>query len=713
MALFTHDDAIILGMLFAKYFSCLLYRNDSGGAHSYVPKPRGSSYVIYGDGRGGNIDSGWLGRAGKPGFADSLLGATNASKPGGAGTMTAPGRGGKEGGFKIGGSAPDFAPQGGGGAGLFGGGSGYFQGGGGGGSSLCLGGAFFNICQSSDYLASIFLTESKEQFILPAGIQQMAWVDADLNLYGANELMRYLSCKFSQYYANIIPDRLFVNPISFIQDPEAELLRANALAVKVRNTYTYGEGNGAVYITFGPNGHQLFEYDYNLIAEGFDFDTPGHLDYRYKIQILQDELGNDYTATTYDIEVPVLTASNELVDVDIWCLGAQGGNYLSDSYFNDSANSYYMYGGFGGNIQGRFKMLPGTRIRVKLGERGYKRKGYRALNGGGAGDGGCTGGGGVTYVCTINEDETDGNMIIAAGGGGGCFGFADLRVPDPFYVMIPGGDATQNPGTDGEAVTYDVNATEKFMVNDRSIVYVEFMYYTPTDLTEDGKAKCIISIQNGLDGTLVDLIDLNPEMGSARFIYELDQIYATGTASHEVTIDCVISSKEAMTIGGKVTIRVETKVTTADEKDLETNYNFNKNNELISLNDDIRLSFRNNFLPSTNDFLIITDVIRLWYESTPQPIYISNTEELSVLDVIRNIINNVMVEVYRIGEQITIDEVVRKLLEYHLGSEIHLSNIDTATIESVVRDILKNASTNKQPIIDSNEAEEEVRIWFE
>ena len=712
MALFTHDDAIILGMLFAKYFSCLLYRNDSGASQSYVPKPRGSSYSVYGDGRGGNIDSGWLGRAGKPGFADSLLGATNASKPGAPGTITAPGKGGKEGGFKIGGSASTYAPQGGGGAGLFGGGSGYFQGGGGGGSSFCLGGAFFNICQSSEYLSSIFLTENKEQFILPAGIQKMAWVDADLSLSGANELMRYLSCKFTGYYTLLVPDSLFINPISFLQDPIAEQLRANALAVQVRNIYTYGEGNGSVYITFGPDGHQLFEYDYNLIAKGFDFDTPGNLDYRYKIQILQNEEGQDYTATTYDIEVPTLTASNELVDVDIWCLGAQGGNYYSDTYYDEGGNAYYMYGGFGGNIQGKFKMLPGTKIRVKLGERGYKLRAYQSINGGGAGDGGCTGGGGITYVCYVNEDDTDGNMIIAAGGGGGCFGFADMRIPDPFYIMIPGDDATQNPGTDNEAVTYDVNATDKFMVNDRSIVYVEFMYYTPTELTADGKAKCIISIQNGLEGTLVDIIDINPTMGSAQFIYELDQIYAPGTASHEVTIDCVISSKETMTIGGKVTIRVETKVTTDDKKDPSINYNFNKSTELVKLNDDIRLSFKNNYLPSTNDFLIVTDIFRLWFESTPQPIYISNTEEIAVLDIIRNIINNVMVDYYRIGEQITVDEIVRKVLEYHFGSEIHLSNVDTATIESVIRDILKTATPSTTPITESSSAEETVRIWF-
>lgn len=699
-------------MLFAKYFSCLLYRSDSGGSGSYIPVPRGSTFTNFGDGRGGNRESGWLGRSGKPGFADSLFGVTDTSKPGSPGTFSGGGSGGKRGGFKFGGSAPAFAPQGGGGSGLFGGGSGLFQGGGGGGSSFCIGDTFLTVCRDNEFLADIFLNNDYSKFKDIDRIIGAGWIDVDVVTGSANELMRYLSCQFYNYYAKIIPDSIFINPVLYASNPEAEKLRAGELANRVRSLYTYGRGSGAVYITFNPDGHQLFQYDYNLVAKGFDFDTENTLDYRYRIDTVLDEKEEEYTKTSYIIEVPALNGPNEPVSVDIWCLGAQGGNYLSDVSYNDSINAQYMYGGFGGSIQGRFNILPGTKLKVSLGERGSARRGYKAINGGGAGDGGCTGGGGITYVAYMLDEDTEGNMIIAAGGGGGCFGFADGHIPDPFYIDVPTGSSTQNPGG-SNTVAYDVSATDKFWVNDKSIVYVEFMYYTPAELTEDAKAKCVISIQNGLEGTLVDVIDIKPNMGNAQFVYELNQIYAENTPTHEVTIDCVITSKEAMTIGGKVNIRVETKTTTNDPISAEPQYNFKKNIELIETIEDVRLTLKNNQIANPKDFLMIVDAVRIWFVETPSTtIFISNTDEIEVVDTIRNILRTAIVEKYKIGEEITVDEIVRHIIKVY-GLDINIRNIDEASLIDIIRDIITGNGKESTPIVESEEAGDVVRIWFE
>lgn len=561
MALFQHEDFIILGMLFAKYFPAYIYDFSngawgggswSGSGGSWIP----NFIVKYGTGRGGIITqaSDADGDDGRPGVSDNATGVADPSLAGGKGTLTSPGDGLHKGQFGFGGNAQEsvngWTSSAGGGSGWFGGGSSFLNAGGGGGSNYCYS---LNDLGISGADAVGYNNEGKPLYNPPDWLKAGLWVGIDIETlqhYSANKALYVTNCRHTNEYERY----------------KTELGNAFEDYIRLRRL---ADGNGLILIS-EPN--KLISYDKNIST----------------IQNIATII--EFTGKSVSWKPP----EDGKYHFILW--GAQGGTIM---YTPEGAQGleYQQYtGGFGGAIGGIFELTKTykgldennneidieTELFMYVGQRGLvNMRLQRSWNGGGNADGGCTSGGGATDIRWKGSDGGTGwqtglyERLIVAGGGGGIMGSGNgNELPQPPFG--PGKNENVSGGGDsesGEIVIPPDGNLPYFLVNDKSLVYVTIKYFTQSDLPPNYDIGCTIYINGGNEGILYQSFEIDPVNELVELVYPLDQVYLPNTDTHWVTISAKINTNVMFIIPDNgITIRVETRANPNEpDSDLDEN----------------------------------------------------------------------------------------------------------------------------------------------
>lgn len=529
-----YEDAFILGMMLSKY---IIKRNIAGfnyvgqSWNDYRPK-FGDSSTGNGTGCGGDLSG--AGDKGKPGAGDEHFPPSTPSLCGAGGTLAGPGTGYLNGTLGRGANGSQtmnsYVSSAGGGGGLFGGGSSMLSGGGGGGSSFVLSG--FGLYAIPTYLLNTILSDNRHNSF----IGQWVGIEGDTSIIQYDEDEGIYGCPWL-YDLNTTSNAFYLSKWETVMGT----VGYNFLKSFRQNI----NNDGAVYIS---NVNELIEIKKTQYG-----DIENNIPEEWSLEGVGEEFL--YTGECVKYTIP------ETGNYHIICYGACGGDYAH--------GVYQFMGGFGGFASGIFYFEAGTDIFVYVGQQGNIGTYPGAWNGGGFGAGGQTSGGGASDVRWDGEDEstdwqsTLNTRFIVAGGGGGCNGMVSGQLPSGVIVE---GDNTSfdNDVDDNRDIKHKKEIkikNLKYLVNDRSIVYVKINYYTQVELREDAKIVCILYVNGGKDGVLQAEMVPTPERGVYEFIYHLSDIYPQGTKTKNVTIDVTIKGNVGFLIPeGGVNIRVETSV---------------------------------------------------------------------------------------------------------------------------------------------------------
>lgn len=597
MALFTHEDFIILGMLFAKYFTAYIFDfgngawgggSWTGGGGGYIPERE----PTYGTGRGGIIERGNPsdGDDGRPGASDNSTGPSDTSLAGGRGMLTSPGQGLNNGGFGFGGraqtSVSGWTSSAGGGSGWFGGGCAFFDGGGGGGSNWCL-----SLSQASvDGLRAAADSIQPAPYWLTPG----KWVGVDVETMS--------------HYLNNLP--LYDVNTKHIQEYDKHIPKLGNAYEAFINLRKQANGNGLILIS-EPNKMISINTQSGVIENiGQIVEFTGHA--------VKWKPSPEYELASYHFI--------------LW--GAQGGTIMYTPAGMGGLTYQQYTGGFGGALGCVFD-IPRvhqeiddegnvidveTELFLYVGEQGRQQRFYNTFNGGGNGDGGCTSGGGATDI-RFGGDESDVWMatlhqrVAVAGGGGGCIAANYGGAPQgPFKDSTSDGVSKNKeikiPSDESDGPIY-------FLVNDRSLVYVTLKYFTQSQLPDNRNLSCTIYINGGQEGVLFQQFDINPVSGTVEIVYELDQVYPPNTETHWVRIDVTVGTNVMFVIPeGGVNIRVETRAGVN-----ESNSNLSESKRSIYLR--------------ALERLVLKDLVNVRFESLPGDERDSEIESANLVDLYR------------------------------------------------------------------------------
>lgn len=540
MALFQHEDAIILGMLMAEFFPAALFGMNLGKP-AFMDWLGGNGGILfdrvpYGTGRGG-ITEDPNGASGRPGASDGASGPAIPSLAGHGGKLTGPGVGLHDGQFFFGGKASTVLnplidiTSAGGGAGLFGGGSAFIMAGGGGGSSW-------------------------------------VWSDTEPGQAGYNAIKDGLpNLKFPDWFED--------GPIWLgISEGTTKYYNRNK-ALFTTNTMHLNEYEG--YRADLGKAYDAF-IDLHRRANGNGLILISKVNQTIEINRNTGEIDGIDTIVEYDGHckkwVPSMSGAYQFI---LW--GAQGGTLLYTDRNSDPLGQSFT-GGFGGAVS-FIVTLPThhydednneieSALYLRVGQRGSTMKLVNPWNGGGNGVNASAGGGETSVRWKDIENDSSNDQlyfryrIATAGGGGGCVASGLGGVPQsPFYKGSKGnGLDFKYFGEDGSAKlgNEDTNSDPMmFLVNDRSVVYVTIKYYSSSSLPDNSHAGCLLYINNGKEGVLYDEFSINPVAGTVELKYNLSQVYPANTETHWVTLIPEVRTNTRFIVPeGGVHIRVET-----------------------------------------------------------------------------------------------------------------------------------------------------------
>ena len=547
MALFQHEDALILGMLFAEFFPAYVYPLNQGTGE-YIDWTGGGGGLVekspeYSTGRGGiTIDKhgniGVNGEPGRPGASDSYSTPATPSLCGDGGYLDSGGGGLHNGQLFFGGNASNNSSpllgitSAGGGSGLFGGGSAYILAGGGGGSTWI----YSNTTPGKTGWKAI-------KRLLP-GLEYPEWLD--------------------------VPRWIGID----------------------NSTLSYFKNNKAL---FDVNTYHIYEYEY----AGWKFKLKNA--YYPFVQLHQEAGGNGLILISkpnekieIDRENGQITGIGKIVKYSGECIGwtppeageyefilwgAQGGTAYYTRPDDQSVPGQSYTGGFGGSC-GFFINLSPTHIEIvddietevpttlylRVGQMGEYTKLNNAWNGGGNADT-ATGGGGST---DIRWKDAAGSTswqlnfqyrLAIAGGGGGCIGTG--HGGPPIEPVDEGDKENIEEIEDDKDKTVNLVEDDEplyFLVNDLSLVYVTIKYYSSASLPSNSHAGCLLYINNGQEGVLYQEFKINPVSGLLELVFPLDQVYPENTETHWVTLTPEVRTNTQFIVPkGGVHIRVETR----------------------------------------------------------------------------------------------------------------------------------------------------------
>lgn len=546
MALFQHEDALILGMLFAEFFPAYVYKINQG-AGSYTDWTGGGGGVVekspeYSTGRGGitrkkNGELGVNGEPGRPGANDSISAPATPSLCGDGGKLDGGGQGLHDGQLFFGGNAtsttsPAFGTtSAGGGSGLFGGGSAFILAGGGGGSTWVLSENDSGI-KGWKAIKEIFNVDYPEWLDVPR------WIGVDKST------------------------------LSYFEENEA------LFDVNTMHTYEYDYAGwksrlGEAYLPFVQLHSEAGGHGLILISkcnETIQIDKENG-------QITGIDEIVKYSGQCVEWS-PVLPGQYEFI---LW--GAQGGTSFYTRPEDDSVPGQSYTGGFGGSCGFFINLTPThfetiddvltevpTKLFLRVGQMGEYTRLKNSWNGGGNADT-ATGGGGSTDVRwkdTAGDTSWQSHYefrLAVAGGGGGCIGTAHGGAP---VGPVDKGDKGNNQEIEEDEET-TINIVEDdeplyFLVNDLSLVYVTIQYYSSASLPKNSHAGCLLYINNGQEGVLYQEFKINPVSGLLELVFPLDQVYPENTETHWVTLTPEVRTNTQFIVpDGGVHIRVETR----------------------------------------------------------------------------------------------------------------------------------------------------------
>ncbi|MFP4459592.1 MAG: hypothetical protein ACLFSQ_08410 [Candidatus Zixiibacteriota bacterium] len=185
----------------------------------------------------------------------------------------------------------------------------------------------------------------------------------------------------------------------------------------------------------------------------------------YATVIVNPSSTGDSAVFNYSGSIETWNVPGSVYSIEIECWGAQGGTGGGSS----SSEYFTSIGGKGARMEGTFSVIPGTTLRILVGEQGVDINYYTTGGGGGsfvwedgsttpmiiAGGGGGGGGrGAVNYLgidAETTEDGTDGNN---APGGAGTGGYGGVAVPDGSMGYGAGGCGWYSNGADGNYSSY-------------------------------------------------------------------------------------------------------------------------------------------------------------------------------------------------------------------------------------------------------------------
>ena len=548
MALFQHEDALILGMLFAEFFPAYVYPLNQGDSE-YKDWFGGGGGLIekspnYSTGRGGitfNKDGhlGVNGEPGRPGASDSLSSPATPSLCGDGGYLDGGGQGLNNGQLFFGGNAssviePSFGiTSAGGGGGLFGGGSAFILAGGGGGSTW----VYSNTIQGDTGWQAIKQVFPNVEY--PEWLDTPRWIGIDtstLDYYKKNEALFDVNTYHTYEY-----------------EYAGWKSKLKGAFLPFIDLHSEAGGNGLILIS-SPN--KKIEID---VESG---------------QILGINEVIKYSGECVSW-VPPEVGEYEFI---LW--GAQGGTAYYTRPDDEYIPNQSFTGGFGGSCGFFINLSPthtevidtietevNTTLYLRVGQMGEYTRLKRAWNGGGNADT-ATGGGGSTDVRWLDiEGNTSLELnyqyrLAVAGGGGGCIGTGHGGPPIGPIEDGDRGNTKDIEDTEEDEVVNIVEDSEPlyFLVNDLSLVYVNIKYYSSASLPKNSHAGCLLYINNGQEGVLYQEFSINPVSGLLELVFPLDQVYPKDTKTHWVTLTPEVRTNTQFIVPkGGVHIRVETR----------------------------------------------------------------------------------------------------------------------------------------------------------
>lgn len=621
--MFENELFIILGMLFAKYFRAYIYDFGSGkqgGGLSYgggrgKPNCR-TNLKTASTGRGGIVTSKSPsdGENGRPGATDNSTGPTEAGGSGKGADIGAGGTGFHPGGFGFGGFAigagayRGLTQSAGGGSGWFGGGSSFMDAGGGGGSSWCY-------SYTPDGLSGL---SAVVDYNPPPWLSFVEWIgvsESTLDYYENNiELFDVNTRHLDEY-------NKFRGSLGEAFDAFCRL-------------HTRAAGNGLILIS---EANKKIEID----RENGSINNI--------LEIIE------YSGSSFQWSPP----EAGVYEFILW--GAQGGTTMYTPAGMQGLTYQQYTGGFGGAI-GIFIDLPTTYedpygetkdvvIDCLVGQQGSTVKGQSAWNGGGNGSN-ATGGGGASDLrfesnVGASWQSNLGNRFVVAGGGGGCIGTGNGGTPtSPFTEPSLPGPNDPNFDDEDDWTFPDGEGPQYFLVNDRSIVYVDISYFAQSTIPEGTKLNCTISIDNGREGVLSQDFEIEPVSGFVELTFPLDQLYPVNSETHWVTITAEISGLNQLDMfaipSSGLIIRVET-VAGVNEPNSNTDYNrrtlFGYNIDSFNFGDICRIYFEES--PPTGDIHLSTVDGFNFDDSVRIKLKTIENIKISVLEKFNSIVDNI------------------------------------------------------------------------
>ena len=540
--LFSHEDAIILGMLFSKYFAAVTYpinRGSSGGGYWSGGGGGGPTPIVTPQtGRGGVTFEPYTGKSifngdnGRPGASDAATTLVDPSLVGFGGNLVSGGQGLHDGQLFFGGNATMATAHqfgntsAGGGAGLFGGGSAFMDGGGGGGSS---------------------------------------WVYSQ-NHYGLEGLnsLRRLIPDFK------VPEHLGVPEWIGVDTSTLDYFKKNRELFTVNTYHTYEYDYAGFKGSLGKAYGAFLNLHNRALGNGLILVSEPN-----KSIVINRETGSidgissiiEYTGRQVEWKPPV----DGRYEFILW--GAQGGTVFYTRPEDQSYPGQSYTGGFGGAV-GLFLDLTvtytdddgyiqDTVLYLLVGQRGLINSSTRPWNGGGNSVNASCGGGETDIRWEGQADSpsyqsTFTSRLAVAGGGGGCINTGNGGGQPHLPIDKPG---NSNPlqGENPDDTYKIVKDPPYFLVNDRSIVYVTIRYISTETLPSNSQAGCLLFINSGIEGVLYKDFKIDPVQGVVEIKYKLSSIYPKNTETHWVTLEPEVRTNTRFIVPNNgVTIRVET-----------------------------------------------------------------------------------------------------------------------------------------------------------
>lgn len=502
--MFKREEPLILGYLLGKYFTVSKGAGFTGYFGNRVPYEKGDDCE---DGSGDYP----RGRHGKPPYATA-----NGDLPGSGGNQQSGGWGVSIGSFGFGGNGRGYTSSGGGG-GWYGGGSGYVKAGGGGGSSY--------------YWMGEILVEGQMN-----GISEYM---ADQGIENFDPLF-YRGCPIGEFDA--------LGGLDF-------------MALTRRNM---GWGHGSLKIkqvSIGDLG-RTGQLGYFNVKTGFNISSNGDGTYSIVDGLtgLSDIIDERDLEAEREFEFQLSYIDYEVPRTGFYLIsgyGAQGGGGSAQQDPTDTA-----VGGAGAYSQCLFLLKGGTTLKILIGQYGgnVKAPARPQGNGGGAATNGYAGGGATSVFLKAGDQYS---RIFVAGGGGGA-GYGNGGESPGLGPEVTGGESNEPELKDDESFKTD---KQMFIISDLSIAYVDILYKTSFDITEDKSIKVSLYVDGVKRGVLS-----RPAIAGGGFdtwtFDNFDQWLPPNTTPYWACLEAVVETdleQFVIPING-LTIRVETKVRPNDAK---------------------------------------------------------------------------------------------------------------------------------------------------